>query len=172
MTKKNDFPLFISFAAFAGMVFFNKKQIEKKIINPVLDTIDQKTNFLKFRQPLLDAEKKYSLPAGLLTRMAEIESGFRTDIISGATTSSAGAVGLMQIVPKWHPGVNAFDPLESIDYAGRYVRNLYDQLGTWVEAVAAYNWGIGNVKNYGLESMPAETRNYVQKITNTVNLPA
>ena len=48
------------------------------------------------------AEKKYQLPPKLLARMALQESGFRSDIINGKTTSNAGAMGLMQIIPAYH----------------------------------------------------------------------
>src|SRR3990172_2707257 len=62
----------------------------------------------KYLPALNAAEKKYGIPRDLLARQAFQESRFREDIISGRTISSAGALGLMQLVPKWHPGV---DPL-------------------------------------------------------------
>ena len=47
------------------------------------------------------------MPYPLLLKIAEIESGFRSDIIEGKTVSSAGAVGIMQIIPRWQrPVVN------------------------------------------------------------------
>src|SRR4029079_19831581 len=37
--------------------------------------------------------------------------------------------------------------------------------GDYAKALAAYNWGPGNVQRKGMASAPAETRNYIQKIT-------
>lgn len=109
-------------------------------------------------------ESKYSIPRDLLVRLAYQESHFRADIISGATVSSAGAVGLMQIVPKWHPGIDPLDWRAAADYAGKYLAQLYRQFGTWMAALAAYNWGPGNLSKYGIAKAPAETRNYYTQI--------
>lgn len=119
-----------------------------------------------------DAESKLALPAGILSRMAWQESRFRPDIISGETASSAGAQGLMQIVPRWHPNANPLDPIDSIYYAGQYLKDMYDRFGTWKLALAAYNWGPGSLNKAlkakdttGTLSLPDETQNYVDQIT-------
>lgn len=119
----------------------------------------------KYAAAFAAAEKKYGLPRNILARMAQQESSYKPDVIS-----PAGAVGLMQIVPKWHPGVNPNDPLASIDYAGKYLASLFRQTGTWPLALAAYNWGIGNLKTYGMAKAPKETREYVAAITRDVGL--
>lgn len=118
--------------------------------------------------PYLDtikaAEAQQGLPAGLLARVLYQESRFRPDVIHGGP-NSAGAVGIAQIVPKWHPGVDATDPYASIQYAAGYLKDLYNQFGSWTLALAAYNWGPGNVSKYGLSKAPTETRNYVAQIS-------
>lgn len=122
------------------------------------------------------AEIREGLPHNLLARLLWQESKFRPDIISGATVSSAGAIGIAQIVPRWHPDVDPRDPWASIDYAARYLRDLRRQTGSWEMALAAYNWGIGNLNKalntYGranvLAYAPRETRNYVSDITGDV----
>ncbi len=48
----------------------------------------------------------YNLPKNLLARVAYQESHFRPSIINGTQKSSKGAVGIMQIIPKWHPNVD------------------------------------------------------------------
>lgn len=131
-------------------------------------TADSRANEEKYRAAIAAAEFKYSLPSGLLHRLIYQESHFRSDIITGKTISAAGAVGIAQIVPKWHPGVDPLDPLASIDYAASYLRQLRKQTGSWAEAIAAYNWGIGNLKRAGLENAPRETREYVASITRDV----
>lgn len=118
--------------------------------------------------PLLNAaEQKWGIPTDLLARVAYQESRFRDDIISGATQSAAGALGIMQIVPRWHPDVNPLIPAAAIDYAGRYLRELHDRFGSWKLALAAYNWGPGNLaRNLQTPTTwPAETRAYISDIT-------
>lgn len=110
------------------------------------------------------AERRHGLPAGLLRAVAWRESRGRRDIIDGRTVSSAGAVGLMQIVPRWHPDARPLDPYHSIDYAAGYLADLHAMLGTWRAAVAAYNWGPTHVRRQGLDAMPAETRAYLAEV--------
>ena len=112
-----------------------------------------------------DAERLFGLPDDLLARMAQQESSYQPDAVS-----TAGAVGLMQIVPRWHPGVDPLDPLASIYYAGRYMRENYDRFGTWSEALAAYNWGPTALAEHGLANAPEETRNYVTAITGDLGI--
>jgi soluble lytic murein transglycosylase-like protein len=108
------------------------------------------------------AESKYGIPAGLLARMAYQESRFRQDIITGAVKSGADARGIMQIIPRWHPGVNPLNPPEAIDYAGKFVSDLYRKYKRWDYAVMAYNWGAGNMDKWikGQRTLPVETKNY------------
>lgn len=116
-----------------------------------------------------EAEQKHGLPESLLARLLYQESRFRPDIIEGRTVSSAGAVGIAQIVPKWHPGIDPLDPFASIDYAAGYLRRLYDQFGEWSLALAAYNWGPGNLARQGVENAPRETRDYMTQILSDVS---
>lgn len=125
---------------------------------------------LKYAPYFADAEKRHGLPHNLLARVAFQESSFREDVITGDTVSSAGAVGLMQIVPKWHPGVDPTNPIESIYYAAGYLARLYKQFGDWELALAAYNWGPGNVRRRGMDEAPMETLQYVAQITNDVRV--
>lgn len=117
-----------------------------------------------------DAERHHGLPHNLLARLIHQESRYRDDIISGETVSSAGAVGIAQIVPKWHPDVDPLDPQAAIWYAAKYLRQLYQQFGTWRLALAAYNWGPGNLSRYGFERAPSETQQYVRQISRDVGL--
>ena len=77
----------------------------------------------------------------------------------------------MQIVPRWHPNVDPLDPTDAIWYAARYLRNLYDRMGhSWKMALAAYNWGPGNVSRNEISDWPTETKNYVRQISADVPL--
>lgn len=125
-----------------------------------------------YAERIAQAEQRYGLPASLLTRVLYQESRFRTDVITGAVRSSAGALGIAQFMPATARDL-AIDPLnpnQAIDGAARYLRRLYDQTGSWDKALAAYNWGIGNVQRKGLSSAPAETRAYVRDILNDVQV--
>src|SRR6185503_7993963 len=79
------------------------------------------------------------------------------------------------------------DVLASTDAALDYLQRLYDMFGDWHLALAAYNWGEGNVqkavkRNQAAgkptdfdslaELMPAETRNYVPKLQAVKNIVA
>lgn len=118
------------------------------------------------------AEDMNNIPRGLLARQGYQESRFREDIISGQTVAGPGAIGIMQIIPKYHPDVNPYDPVESINYAARFLTSLHTQFGTWELALAAYNWGPGNIKKHpDPATWPTETKNYVVQITADVPVP-
>jgi Transglycosylase SLT domain len=108
------------------------------------------------------ATAKYQLPPGLLASVAERESGFDPGVVS-----SAGAVGLMQLLPKYFPGAGK-DANRDIDTAARYLRQLYDQFGNWSTALAAYNEGPTRLANSNLVPVPG-ARAYAQSISDSVS---
>lgn len=131
-------------------------------------------NAMQYLPALHQAEINNGLPAGLLVRMAYQESRFRDDIIHGGP-NHAGAIGIMQIVPRWHPDVDPTNPFDSIAYAGQFMRRLYERFGSWDKALAAYNWGPTNVSNKwtgDYNDLPEETRNYVTQIGGDVGVLA
>lgn len=127
----------------------------------------------KYRSLFDAAEHKYGIPRGLLFRQAYQESHFRDDIISGIVRSPAGAVGIMQIVPRYHPEIGetgALNVPHAIDYAGKILSNWKKQFGSWSLALAAYNAGPGNVSKYNGVPPFAETQQYVSSILRDVGL--
>ena len=111
------------------------------------------------------AEDRYSIPRDLVVRLAWQEARFRVD----AYNAGSGASGVMQIVPRWHPGVDPFEPFAAIDYGARYLAQLRRQFGTWELALKGYNWGPGNVQGWLTAGRPAdaeplETSNYSSQI--------
>jgi soluble lytic murein transglycosylase-like protein len=109
------------------------------------------------------AEQQYGLPAGMLAAVAQQESGGNTQAIS-----SAGAQGLMQLMPSTAAGmgVDAFDPSQAIQAAARILsRNLGEFSSSVPLALAAYNAGAGAVQAYGGIPPYAQTQNYVRSIT-------
>ena len=84
--------------------------------------------------------------------------------------SSAGAIGLTQILPEAHGMLESdlYNVEENIDYGTKYLQQLKDKYGDWDIAIAAYNWGPGNmdahIKKHGevkLDELPAETRRQI-----------
>lgn len=122
----------------------------------------------KYLPMLNEAERRYGIPTDLLARLAYQESHFRADIIKGEVRSPDGAVGIMQIVPKYHPDVDPLNVPQAIDYAARFLKSLYIRFSDWKLALAGYNAGAGNVEKYsGIPPFP-ETQNYVAQITRDV----
>ena len=110
-----------------------------------------------------------------------VESAFVTN-----AKSSAKAVGLWQFMPAtgkdFRLTQNVFrderrDVVQSTDAALDYLQRLNNQFGSWELALAAYNWGAGNISkaqkrnlaaglptDYESLTLPKETRNYVPKL--------
>lgn len=123
--------------------------------------------------PVLNAaEDSYGIPRDLLARIAYQESGWQNDIIAGLTPSSAGALGLMQLMPGYFDTVRVpvpfsdEDTMAQIDQAAGQLRTLYTHFQSWPLAVAAYNAGQSTVDNYvaGTGSLLAQTQDYVSNI--------
>lgn len=118
-----------------------------------------------------------------------IESAFNPQAVS-----SARAAGMWQFMPAtgqyFELKQNVFrddrrDVLASTKAALDYLQKLYGMFGNWHLALAAYNWGEGNVQRaiarnqrmglgtgYTDLNMPAETRSYVPKLQAVKNIVA
>lgn len=91
-----------------------------------------------------------------------------------AKNKKSGATGMMQFMPltAFQYGIDPKDAEQSIYGASRYFRHLKTMFkGDDQAAIAAYNWGEGNVqraqKKYGADwfsHAPEETRNYVPQV--------
>jgi soluble lytic murein transglycosylase-like protein len=125
------------------------------------------------------SEAQYGIPTNLLARMAYEESHFRPEIINGTLPSSAGALGILQLMPQFFSTVNApipfqqSDVLAQISQAAQQLAALYKSFDDWGVAVAAYNAGAGTMQNVlaGTAPMPSETRAYVSDILTDIPLP-
>lgn len=116
-------------------------------------------------ETLATAARLHDLPVGFFVRLINQESGFNPEVVS-----HAGAQGVAQFMPRvaeeW--GLkNPFDPHAALVASARFLRSLYEQLGNWGLAAAAYNGGIGRVQKWIAKRgrLPDETRHYVMTIT-------
>lgn len=156
------------------------------IIDSICDGIDRKTHPLKYTEYVEKYSAQYSVPKEIIYANIKTESGFKSNAVS-----SAGAVGLMQMMPEtflWLCEKNEeeleagmlYDPETNIRYGTYYLSYLYSQFGLWETVYAAYNCGPGRVKEWQenekyadengiLIDIPIkETANYVKKMTDAV----
>lgn len=114
------------------------------------------------------ATDKYGLPPNLLARQVQKESSFNPNAVS-----SAGALGLAQFLPSTAAdfGIDPLNPTQAIDAMGQYMSQLYSKFGSWTLALAAYNWGQGNLAKKGLAAAPAETQSYYKTILADIGMP-
>jgi len=120
---------------------------------------------------IASAEDQFNIPRDILARLLYQESHYRTDIITGRTKSPVGALGIAQFMPATAAdlGIDPLDPAQAIPAAARYLAGLYNRFGSWSQALAAYNWGQGNVARKGLANAPTETQHYYTDILGDVN---
>jgi soluble lytic murein transglycosylase-like protein len=109
------------------------------------------------------AAARYGLDPAILHGLIQQESGFDPN-----ATSSAGAVGLTQLMPSTAASLgvtNPLDPTQSIEGGARYLSQMMAQFGgNTSDALAAYNAGAGAVQRYGGVPPYAETQGYVAKV--------
>ena len=127
------------------------------------------TGNTSIQQAINTASKKYGVDSDLINAVIKQESGFNPQ-----STSSAGAEGLMQLMPgtSQELGVtDAYNIDQNVDGGTKYLKGLLEMYGNSKElALAAYNAGSGTLKKSGVDEvseiskLPAETRNYVQKV--------
>lgn len=128
---------------------------------------------LKYNDPRLDAfaeevEKRYQLPTGIV--LAVKNAGERTN---PGQVSPAGARGIMQFTDstrKLREGAfdhDVDDPFQSIDAAGRYLKELIkENKGNAMAAVANYNGGpsAGKAIRSGKQPPAKETQDYISRV--------
>ena len=142
-------------------------------------------------QPTIVANgQKYAIPTGeqyadpnLVKAIIQVESAGKPKAVT-----KKGATGLMQLMPATARdlGVNPKDPQQNIEGGSRYIKDELDRFIDTKLALAAYNWGRGNVRNALKKlraddreetwenivkylSVPKETRDYVKRVLSIYN---
>lgn len=129
---------------------------------------------------------EFGVPRSVIFAVINTESSFHAD-----ATSSAGAMGLMQLMPEtfeWllsKSGENyttnaLYEPAVNIRYGTMLLAALHDEFGSWDTAYAAYNAGLNRVRLWlsdpdiaedgVLTEIPyGETERYVKKVEAAVS---
>ncbi|MBF0318643.1 MAG: lytic transglycosylase domain-containing protein [Nitrospirae bacterium] len=116
----------------------------------------------KYDRYINESASAYGLDPALIKAVIVAESGGNAN-----ARSRSGARGLMQLMPATAAelGVsNSYDPKQNINGGSRYLRQLLDRYnGDLRQALAAYNWGMGNLERKP-GKMPQVTKNYIAKV--------
>jgi hypothetical protein len=120
-----------------------------------------------------EASGRFQVPEIWVREVMRQESGGKQYLGGGLTTSSAGAMGLMQVMPgtydelrqRYGLGDDPYDPHNNILAGTAYLKEMYDRYGS-PGFLAAYNAGPRRVDDYlsGAGRLPTETVNYVASI--------
>jgi hypothetical protein len=124
--------------------------------------------------------EKYAEPR-LVKAVMGVESRFNPKAVS-----PVGAAGLMQLMPATAMDLGLteeqrFDPDKNVEAGSRYLKQLENEFGDKKVALAAYNWGMGNVSKAvkkleaegepvtwenikSVAKVPGETRQYVDRV--------
>jgi membrane-bound lytic murein transglycosylase D len=172
-TTKSDLPLVVNDYVAGYINFFANSQ---RGHNTLLHSFQRAGRYKAMIQRVMAEE---GVPQDLIY-LAVAESGFQPRALNGRS----GAGGMWQFMPHGNYGLERntyvderFDPEKSTRAYARYMKFNYDQLGDWYLAMAAYDWGAGNVQRavqktgyadfwelYRRNNLPGETKNYVPEI--------
>jgi len=172
-TTKSDLPLVINDYVAAYINFFANTQRGHYTL---LHSFQRSGRYRAMIQRIL---KEEGVPQDLIY-LAVAESSFQPQ----AVNPGSGAGGMWQFMPHGDYGLTRngyiderFDPEKSTRAYARYMKFLYNQLGDWYLAMAAYDWGAGSIQRavqktgyadfwelYKRNNLPGETKNYVPEI--------
>lgn len=127
----------------------------------------------EWRPHIAEASARFGVPVDWIERVMRAESGGRTTYRGAPVTSSAGAMGLMQLMPgTWQDmrsrlglGTDPHQPRDNILAGTYYLRLMYERFGH-PGMFAAYNAGPARYAAYleGRGQLPRETVDYLRKV--------
>lgn len=126
-----------------------------------------------FAAHIAEAAQRFRIPEHWIVAVMGAESAGATRAVS-----SAGAMGLMQVMPdtwdhlraRYRLGRDPFDPRDNILAGAAYMREMYDRYGAIPAMLAAYNAGPARYDEYLATGrpLPAETRAYVDLLASAL----
>lgn len=133
-------------------------------------------------QPLIEeAARRFDIPEQWIRDVMRAESAGLTTLKGTPITSSAGAMGLMQIMPatwtelrtRYRLGIDPHDPRDNILAGAAYLREMHERFGEPL-FLAAYHAGPQRVEDHLLRGtpLPRETRAYLAAITGSSAMDA
>ena len=121
------------------------------------------TRYQRYDGLIGEAARLYQLPEPFIRAVVRVESDFNPGVVS-----RAGAMGLMQLMPKTARSMGVSDPFDArqnILGGARYLRVLANRFkGDLILTVAAYNAGHGAVEKYNGIPPYRETQRYVRRV--------
>ncbi len=139
------------------------KNLARPGVTPVAPSDKSLERFTRYDEAILEAAMLYQLPQELVRAVIKVESDYDPRAVS-----SAGAQGLMQLMPETALRMQArdpFDPRRNILAGTRYLRILANTFNGDIQlTIAAYNAGEGAVARYGGIPPYKETQFYVTKV--------
>ena len=115
-----------------------------------------------------EASKRFGIPEAWIRAVMRVESASEVGV-----TSSAGAMGLMQVMPQTYAtlrprldlGANAYDPHDNIMAGAAFLRDMHDRYGD-AGFLAAYNAGPARYEEFraGGRALPSETILYMARL--------
>ena len=130
-----------------------------------------------FAAYVAEAARRFRIPEHWIVAVMGAESAGATRAVS-----SAGAMGLMQVMPdtwdhlraRYRLGRDPFDPRDNILAGAAYLREMYDRYGAIPAMLAAYNAGPARYDEYLATGrpLPAETRAYVDLLAPALDAAA
>ncbi len=155
------------------------------VYDGIMTAVERASHPQKYADEVCAASELYHIPEQYIFAVIKVESNFDPDAKSGAD-----AYGLMQLTAETFEDMTGdialteqmLLPEKNVMVGTKYLAYLYNMFGDMETAIAAYNAGLGNVRDWladerysddgkTLKDIPfAETRNYVRRVREAVDI--